>query len=46
MDLEAKIKALKDKFGFRVVSHYFTIDEVHKVSDFVGDSLEIAYNIR
>jgi quinolinate synthase len=45
MDLETKIEALKDRFGFRVVSHYFTLDDVHRVSDFVGDSLEIAYDI-
>jgi quinolinate synthase len=44
-DLEKEIERLKKVKGFSIVSHYFTNDEVQRVSDFVADSLELALSV-
>lgn len=44
-DLENAIENIKKKQSASIVSHYFTNDEVQRVSDFVGDSLDLAFNI-
>jgi quinolinate synthase len=44
-DLEKAIEGLKKKKGVSIVSHYFTNDEVQRVSDFVADSLELALSV-
>ncbi len=45
MNLEETVTKLKAEKGFQIVSHYFTDDEVHRVSDFVGDSLELGFYV-
>jgi quinolinate synthase len=46
MNLEETVRKLKKEKGYRIVSHYFTDDEIQNVSDFIGDSLELGFNVQ
>ena len=43
-ELRARIKAVRDAAGDRlaVFAHYYVVDEVVQIADFVGDSLALA----
>ncbi len=42
MDLQAKIKKLKQERQAVILSHYYVPDEVQDIADYVGDSLELS----
>lgn len=42
-EIKDKIKKLKSEKNILVLSHYYSLDEVQEISDFVGDSLELAW---
>lgn len=42
IDLEKEIQRLKSEINAVILAHYYQVDEIQDIADFVGDSLELA----
>ncbi len=42
LNMQQKIKELKERLGVTIVAHYYQKDEVFEIADLTGDSLELA----